>query len=521
MHFWQIVQMAAGVNGGLYWLVLGFIVAALVLFILAPAERRSIRAAVLLFAFSFALLLAASAVIYFGGSSMESFGFRFLRFLSLFIVSIATINLAGVFVFSVLMQPLRLTPPRILRDLLIALAYLVAIITLLSRSGVDIAGVVATSAVITAVIGFSLQDTLGNVMGGLALQMEHTIHVGDWVRIDQHEGRVQEIRWRQTSIETRNWDTVVIPNGALMKSQVVILGRRTGQPRQHRQWVYFNVDYRYAPTQVIAAVEKALCAEPIANVASQPPPHCLVTDFKDSYATYAARYWLTDMALTDPTDSIVRSRIYSALRRADIPLSIPAQSLFITEDSESRRERKHKEEIDRRLETIRHVELFQPLADEEKRRLAMRLKSTPFVSGEAMTRQGDEAHWLYVIIEGEAEVQVTIEGESEKVAMLHGGDYFGEMGMMTGARRTATVIAQTDVKCYRLDKEAFRDILHDRPEVAEEISHTLAKRRVELEAIREALTEDIIHQRMQHTENALLQRIRDFFKLDSEQAAKM
>ncbi|MEN3333836.1 MAG: hypothetical protein V7641_3201 [Blastocatellia bacterium] len=520
MHFWQIVQMAAGVNGGLTWLILGFIAAAVALFILAPGERRNIRAAVLLFGLSFACLLAASTVVYFGGS-LESFGFRFLRLVALFAVSIAAINLASVLIFSVLMQPLRLTPPRILRDLLVALAYIVAIITLLSHSGVDIAGVVATSAVITAIIGFSLQDTLGNVMGGLALQMEHTIHVGDWVRIDQQEGRVQEIRWRQTSIETRNWDTVVIPNSVLMKSQVVILGRRTGQPRQHRQWVYFNVDYRYAPTQVIAAVEKALRAEAIANVASQPLPHCLVIDFKDSYASYAARYWLTDMALTDPTDSIVRARVYSALRRADIPLSIPAQSIFITEESESRRERKRQEEIDRRLEAIGHVELFQSLADEEKQRLAERLKSTPFVSGEAMTRQGDEAHWLYVIIEGEAEVQVKIEGESEKVAKLGSGDYFGEMGMMTGAPRTATVIAKTDVKCYRLDKEAFRDILHDRPEVVEEISHTLAKRRVELEAIREALTEDIIHQRMQHTQNALLQRIRDFFKLDAEQAAKM
>jgi small-conductance mechanosensitive channel len=520
MSFWQIVQTAAGVNGGLVWLVLGFIAAALVLFMVAPAERRSIRAAVLLLALSFAGLLAASALVYAGGG-MESFGYRFLRFISLLVVSIATINLAGVLVFSVLMPPLRLTLPRILRDLLVALAYIVAIITLLSRSGVDIAGVVATSAVITAIIGFSLQDTLGNVMGGLALQMEHTIHVGDWVRVDQHEGRVQEIRWRQTSIETRNWDTVVIPNGALMKSQVVILGRRAGQSRQHRQWVYFNVDYRYAPTQVIAAVEKALRAEPIANVAGEPLPHCLVTDFKDSYATYAARYWLTDLALTDPTDSIVRSRIYSALRRVEIPLSIPAQSIFVTEDTDLRRERKRKEEIDRRLEAICGIELFQPLSDEEKRRLAARLKSTPFVAGEAMTRQGDQAHGLYIIVEGEAEVHVKIEGKSEKVATLTGGDYFGEMGLMTGEPRTATVIAQTDMKCYRLDKESFHDILHERPKMAEDISHTLARRRVELGAVREALAEDIIHQRMQHTQPALLQRIRDFFKLDAEQAAKM
>ena len=507
MHFWQIVI-------ALQWLVLGFVAITTLLFALAPAERMPIRAAIVLFALSFAGLLVASAIVHYGGGT-DGFGYRFIRFVSLLMVCIAAINLAAVLIFSLIMQPLRLMPPRILRDLLVALAYIIAIITLLSHSGVDLAGVVATSAVITAIIGFSLQDTLGNIMGGLALQMERTIRVGDWVRIDQHEGRVAEIRWRQTSIETRNWDTVVIANSVLMKSHVLVLGRRTGQPRQHRQWVYFNVDFRYAPSQVIALVEKALRAEPIANVASEPQAHCLVTDFKDSYATYAARYWLTDLALTDPTDSIVRSRIYSALHRADIPLSIPAQSVFVTKDSESRRERKHQEEIDKRLDALNCVELFHRLSTDEKRKLASRLHSTPFVRGEAMTRQGDEAHWLYLITEGEAEVHVTIEGKSEKVAILRRGDYFGEMGLMTGAPRTATVIALTDVQCYRLDKVAFQDILHERSEIAEDISHTLAKRRVELEATREALTEDLIHERMQHAQHAILQRIRDFFKLEA------
>jgi small-conductance mechanosensitive channel/CRP-like cAMP-binding protein len=515
MHFWQIMQTAAGVSGGLYWLALAFLVVAFALFSVVPAERPRIRQAVLLFILSVLSLLAASSTVYFG-ASIDSLGFRGLRLLALSLISVATINLASIFIFAVILEPLHFDPPRIVRDLLVAFAYVIVAITLLSRSGVDLAGVVATSAVITAIIGFSLQDTLGNVMGGLALQMERTIHVGDWVRIDQHEGQVKEIRWRQTSIETRNWDTVVIPNSSLMKSQVIVLGRRTGAPRQHRQWVYFNVDFRFAPTQVMQLVEEALCAEPIANVANEPLPHCIVSDFKDSYATYAARYWLTNLALTDPTDSIVRARIYAALRRAEIPLSIPAQSVFVTEDDLSRRERKQKEDLEHRLEAIGKVELFRSLSDEEKQQLAKRLRSTPFVRGEAMTRQGNQAHWLYLIIEGEAEVGITIDGKSERVALLGAGDYFGEMGLMTGEPRTATIVALTDVRCYRLDKEAFEGILRGRPEIAEDISHTLAKRRVELQAIRESLTEEILHQRMQHTQNALLQRMREFFTLNGE-----
>ena len=127
-------------------------------------------------------------------------------------------------------QALHVKPPRILRDLLLALTYIVVAITILSRD-IDLTGIVATSAVITAVIGLSFQDTLGNMMGGMALQLERTIGVGDWIKLDGYEGLVKEIRWRHTSIETRNWDTIVIPNSVLMKSQVTVLGRRQGRAR--------------------------------------------------------------------------------------------------------------------------------------------------------------------------------------------------------------------------------------------------------------------------------------------------
>jgi len=225
---------------------------------------------------------------------------------------------------------------------------------------------------------------------------------------------------------------------------------------------------------------------------------------------------LTDMALTDPTDSIVRSRIYSALRRAEIPLSIPARTLFVTEEDESRRERKRNEEMERRVAALKRIELFDKLTDEERHKLAKGLRAAPFVRGEAMTKQGAQAHWLYLVIEGEAEVHLAIDGKSEKVATLRGGDYFGEMGLMTGAPRTATVVAQTDVKCYRLDKDAFKDILQSRPEIAEDISHTLARRRVELEAIREELNEEVKRQRMNKAQNEFLHSIREFFRLGND-----
>lgn len=513
MSFWDNLQTAAGIGRALPWVTLCFLLTTFTLFAIVPAERARLRTAVWLFLLSLAGLCAAAVLLSYG-TGKNGTAYRWTDWFANFIQDVAIINVASVLVFDLALEAVNYKPPRITRDLLVALAYIVLAVTLLSSSGVDLTGIIATSAVITAVIGFSLQDTLGNIMGGMALQMERTIHIGDWVRIDQQEGRVKEIRWRQTSIETRNWDTIVIPNSVLMKGQVTLLGRREGAPRQRRQWIYFNVDFRYAPTDIIDAVETALRADPIQNVASDPLPNCILLDFKDSYAAYAARYWLTDIAVDDPTNSVVRSRIYFALRRAGVPLSIPAQSIFITEDDEARRERKRHEETDRRTGAIQQVEIFHTLTDDERSELATHLKIAPFVRGEAMTQQGATAHWLYILTRGEADVQVEVDGRNEKVATLGEGDFFGEMGLMTGETRQATVIALTDAVCYRLDKEAFHDIVRRRPEIAEDISHVLARRRVELDRVREHLNEEAMRQRMQHNQRDILHRIRKFFTLE-------
>ncbi len=512
MFFWQQILSATGMGRALPWVVVVFFVAAFVLLYSTPEERMRIRTALVLFMLAVVAFLIAGALVSFGVPP-TGLAFKWTRWAARLFLWFALINVAAVFVFELLLGPLRVKPPRIMRDLLLAFAYIVVAITILSRD-TDLTSIIATSAVLTAVIGLSFQDTLGNMMGGMALQMERAISVGDWIRIDNQEGMVKEIRWRHTAIETRNWDTIVIPNSALMKSHVTVLGRRTGQPRQHRQWVYFNVDFRYSPVEVIDLVETALQAEPIANIAATPPPNCVVMDFKESFCSYAVRYWLTDMAVDDPTNSVVRSRIYFVLKRAGIPLSIPAHALFVTEEDQQREQRKREQEIEMRANALKGVELFQSLTDEERRALAERLRIAPFTRGEAITRQGAEAHWLYLITKGEAEVRVSLDGNlSERLATLQAGDFFGEMGMMTGERRSATVVALSDVECYRVDKEAFHDILRRRPEIAEDVSQVLARRRSELDAAREGLNEEAKRARMRDHQGALLQRIRNFFAL--------
>ncbi len=307
---------------------------------------------------------------------------------------------------------------------------------------------------------------------------------------------------------------MVVPNSMLVRNPFLVLGQRTGRPRLWRRWVCFNVDFRFTPGEVIHAVTEAVRAAPIELVAADPAPNCVLMDLHESYGRYAVRYWLMDLAVDDPTDSAVRTRIYFALRRAAIPLSIPAHAIFMTEESRERKVEKSEEEMERRSTALAHVDLFDHLSDGERQRLGASLRYAPFSKGEVMTRQGAEAHWLYMITDGEASVQVSVGDEMQKeVARLRAGNFFGEMSLMTGASRSATVVAATDVECYRLDKAAFQEIIREHPELAEKVAEILARRRVQLEAARENLDAEALRRRLALAEHDLLGRMRHFFGL--------
>src|SRR6185503_12144780 len=145
------------------------------------------------------------------------------------LTAVALIRVFGFTVFRLLLPLTGKRPTRILEDLAIVLAYVGYGLVQLRIAGVDLGSLVTTSAILTAVIAFAMQDTLGNVLGGLAIQFDNSVQVGDWIRVDvELTGRVRDIRWRTTLIETRNWETVLIPNSMLMKGRVSILGRREG-----------------------------------------------------------------------------------------------------------------------------------------------------------------------------------------------------------------------------------------------------------------------------------------------------
>jgi len=434
---------------------------------------------------------------------------------ALLIAGIATLSMLGMLVFKVILPLVGFTPPRIMQDVTVAMIHLAWGIFCLQAYGVSLAGILTTSAVLTAVIGFSMQDTLGNILAGLAIQTDHSIRVGDFIQLDNQFGCVVETRWRYTAVQTPNWETMIIPNSVLMKNKFSVLGRRIGEPVQWRRWIYFNVAYRHSPAHVIEVVEKGLRSAEILYVAKTPPIHCLFIDYADSFAKYAVRYWCTNLFIESPTDSEIRVHLYAALQRAGIELATPTQSVLLTQETDERVARQTEEEAHHRVIVLHKLELFRMLHEKELLRLAQHLTPAPFVKGDIIIRQGSIAHNLYIISEGHVDVVVeNAEKESSKVADLGPGKFFGEIGLLTGEPRVATVIATTPVQSYRLDKESLQEIMKARPAIAEEISHVLAQRQTELNSILHNLDSESKAKRLQRDQSDILGKIKNFFSLE-------
>ena len=145
------------------------------------------------------------------------------REICLLIVALGIIRVFITFLTSVLLA--RRAVPRILGEVSLAVALVVYALIRLDAVGVNPTSLIATTTVAGAAIAFAMQSTLGNLLGGISLQLDNTCRIGDWIEIDGVTGEVVSIRWRYTALATVNNVTIVIPNAELMKNRVTLIGR--------------------------------------------------------------------------------------------------------------------------------------------------------------------------------------------------------------------------------------------------------------------------------------------------------
>jgi small-conductance mechanosensitive channel/CRP-like cAMP-binding protein len=429
-------------------------------------------------------------------------------------IALALARLTFLLVFDVVIAWRRkeLTP-RIVRDLSQGVIVLFACGLALRSAGVEAGHLLTTSALLSVVAGLALQETLGNLLAGLTLQADSPFQVGDWIEVhaqpgqNGHIGKVREINWRATRIHTLDNVDVILPNGPLGKANITNFDR---PHRAARRSVYFHAPYSTPPRDVHEVVLSSIREAP--GVLATPAPSIVTFGFDDAGMQYWLRFFIDDMGRRDAIDGAVRDRVWYALARASISISVPGRRVEMHEISESSEARRKSRAIEERLEAISKIELLASISPDDLASLADRAKSALFAPGEVVIRQGDTGDTMFVVLRGELVVRVGPSGKETEAARLTAGAFFGEMSLLTGDKRTATVAAVTSCELLVIDHEAFRAILSAHPAIAETISAKVVERQTGLMANRAPADGEKVADPMQQS-NMLLGRIRRFFRL--------
>jgi CRP-like cAMP-binding protein/small-conductance mechanosensitive channel len=484
----------------------GVAVALALLSLLAPRERRKGP-----------FTMAALALVALGGLwLLWRFGTRvesrtlhdILREALLALLAIGVMRAVLLFGARVLLA--RFAIPSIVTDVLLGLGLIAYALVRLNAVGVNIAGIVTTSAVITGAIAFSAQEVLGALWAGLALQADRTIRIGDWIRTDGRMGQVVAIRWRTTTVRTRNNEHIVIPNAQLVKDKVMVAAR-LGAAEPTLREVPFHVAYDHPPAEVLPVVDAALTRAEIPNVAHAPATQCICVRFEDSRVAYSAIYPIADMGRARETDSWVLAHVFAALQRAGMRIPLPQRDVHLFQEAAGDAERRA---VDERERALAAIELFEPLTSVERRVLADAVRPALYVNGDVLFRKGEPADSLFVLAAGRLRVlDEDADGVRQPLAELAAPGYVGEMGLLTGQPRAATVVACGAARCFRIDKAAFDAILRNRPEIVEQLSHALARRQAENDATLQALGAGERHEGEHGRARDLVERIRRFFAL--------
>jgi small-conductance mechanosensitive channel/CRP-like cAMP-binding protein len=367
---------------------------------------------------------------------------------------------------------------------------------------VTVPSLLASSGLIAIVIGLALQDTLGNIFAGLALQAGKAYRAGDWLIVDGKHLEVIEVQWRSTRLRNNDAITFDIPNNQLAKATIVNLYQPT---RVHAMRVGVNIPYTVPPNRVKKALIKA--ATNAAGVLANPEPFAYLMSFADSGIYYELKFWLADGTRYPLIIDGVRTNIWYEFSRQAIGFAFPVRVIEMASEEKSDRQ------IPDTTELLLGQPLFNGMQAQDLELLGKSAIHLRFGVGEKIIEQGKPGKSMYILSEGSAEVRVEHDGESVRVGQLKQGDCFGEFSLLTGEPRTATVVAESDCEVVKIEKSAMRKLLVQQPRLAETLSETLATRRSALEAEINAAQTNQPTTHTGRTKESFLARLRQFFQL--------
>ena len=364
--------------------------------------------------------------------------------------------------------------PKFLSQLFGLVLFLAALLVVIGGIyGHSIEGVIFGSTIIVGIIGFAMQDLLGNIIAGIALELGKPFKTGDWLIFENQRAEVIEVNWRSTKLRNNDDVYLDIPNKAIAGSTIINL---TYPTRQHALRLDVHFDYGTPPNRIKDAVIAAAAQVP--GVLVTPPPKAFLKHFAESAVTYEIKFWIEDESKYNDIVDGIRTNVWYAARRLEIRMPFPIRTIQI-----ERPGRRAETARAATRATIREQPLLQLLDDAEAERMLTAARQVRFGRGERIIRQGDAGESMFILLEGEAEVLVRAGDHETRVAMLRPGDYCGEMSLLTGEPRSATVLARRDCELLEIAKPLVAELLQKNETLVAKLGEMLAQRRMETEGI--------------------------------------
>src|SRR5256886_5467895 len=398
--------------------------------------------------------------------------------------------------------------PHFLREVVGGIIFLIVLLLILSygyHAETQLKGLLAGSGVVAIIVGFAGQNLFAGIIGGVSIQINRPFKVGDWLQVGDRFAEVMEINWRSTRLRTNDNIYLDIPNNEMVGHTIVNLHYPT---EVHAMRIRVGVEYKNRPNRVKDALFRA--ASSADGVLAEPKVKVFLVDFADFAAVYEIKFYMGNHSRINEINDAVRTNIWYELKRQGITIHFPSRTLHV----ERRAAPVAYEDYDEARTILREEPLFECLSDAQIDNLVKEARLNYFGRGERVIQEGAEGASMFVLVRGAARVWVSKNGTSIPVATLSAGDCFGEMSLLTGENRTATVQAESDCYVLEIGKPVMADVIRDTPDCLERRSELLARRKLENEgALKEAASHALNQRKERDYTATFLHRLRTFFEL--------
>jgi small-conductance mechanosensitive channel/CRP-like cAMP-binding protein len=430
------------------------------------------------------LLIALVSWVLIGAQTRALLGpiaHRWLELVGLLLLCLATVRLAlwlGLEIPGSLGWWRR--PPQLLVQLLVVgFGGLIAVVVVRQTLKIDLLGLITTSAVLTAVVGFAAQGLLKDLIAGLELQLGDDFAIGDLVDLGGVRGVVESVSWRDTSLRTIEGSRLVVPNSKVTDD--VIVNREAYGSCGNRFEI--GLDYGIPPARVRAMLLDLLADHPL--VLSEPKPKVRLKEFGDSAIIYELQVWHPRAVEPGPLDlrGELLEQIWYALHRHGWTIPFPVRELrSAPPPPEPGLERQAAGAA--ALACLSRNPLFRVLSAEQQGQLIASSSRVRFGPGEAIVREGDGGDSMFLLMEGTvAVIKRGADGLDVPVRELKAGEVFGEITLFLDAPRSATVRALRECDLLQVDRDGFRRLIASNPNLLGELAEQVQERLDELKAI--------------------------------------